>query len=103
VEEVLKHRVRIVEICAKWRIQEFAVFGSAARGELRAESDIDVLVSFDPVVEMDLFDLFHLQDELQAVFGRKVDLVERSAIENSENWIVRREILGSAKPLYATT
>ena len=77
------------------------MFGSAARGELHAGSDVDVLVSFDPAADPDLIDVLHLQDELGALFGRRVDLVEREAIEASDNWIVRREVLGSAEPLYA--
>jgi len=96
-----QHRSQIAEFCAKWQVREFAVFGSAARGELRPESDVDVLVSFAPEVEWDLIDMCHMQDELELVFGRKVDLVEREAVEASDNWIVKRETLGSADRLYA--
>ena len=103
MDEVLKYKDRIAELSTKWSVREFGVFGSAARGELRAGSDIDVLVSFDRAVELDLIDIFHLKDELEALFGRKVDLVEREAIETSDNWIVRREILGSTEPVYAAT
>ncbi|HET6387371.1 MAG TPA: nucleotidyltransferase domain-containing protein [Armatimonadota bacterium] len=102
MDDVWKYKARLAPICEKWRIREFAVFGTAARGELRRGSDVDALVSFDPEVELDLIDILHLQDELEALFGRKVDLVEREAIETSDNWLVKREILGSAEPLYAT-
>ena len=103
MEEVLKHRASIAELCKRWQIRELAVFGSAARNELRPDSDVDILVSFAPEVELDLFDLIHLQDELESMLGRSVDLVEREAIEESDNWIVRREVLGSLEPVYAAT
>jgi uncharacterized protein len=93
----------LAAICARWRVRDLAVFGSAARGEMRADSDIDVLVSFDPRAEWDLIDVLHMQDELEVAFGRKIDLVEREAIEESDNWIIRRENLSSARPLYART
>ena len=48
-----------------------------------------------------LYDLVHMEDELKLLFGRKVDLVERSAIERSENYIRRRNILSSTRPVYA--
>lgn len=49
-----------------------------------------------------LFDLVHMEDELAAIFGRKVDLVERAGVEASENYIRRRSILKSAQTIYAT-
>lgn len=91
----------IEAFCRKWRITELSVFGSAARGELRPDSDLDALVSFEPDADWDLLDLLHVQDDLERIVGRRVDMVERCALESSENWIVRNEILGSAVPVYA--
>ncbi len=48
-----------------------------------------------------LLDLAEMQDELSKAFGRRVDLVERSAIEASRNYLRRRAILGSAETIYA--
>jgi hypothetical protein len=45
-------------------------------------------------------DVVEMQDELETILGRKVDLVERRAIEQSENYIRRRYILDSAEPVY---
>ncbi len=85
----------------RWKVAELGLFGSAARGELRDESDIDVLVTFAPEAGWGMFDLVHMQDELAALLGRPVDLVEREAVETSPNYIRRKSILESVVPLYA--
>ena len=90
----------VAEFCRRWKITEFALFGSVLRDDFRPDSDIDVLVSFAPEARWSLFDLVHMQDELAEIFGRKVDLVERKGVEQSENYIRRRRILGSAEPVY---
>ena len=77
-----------------------ALFGSALRGEQRPDSDIDLLVSFGPDAEWSLFDHLHMEEELEVLLGRKVDLVSRRAIERSDNWIRRRAILDSARTIY---
>jgi predicted nucleotidyltransferase len=91
---------RIAEFCRRWQITEFALFGSVLRDDFRPDSDIDVLVTFAPDSRWTLFDLVHMQDELEEIFGRSVDLVERSAVEQSENYIRRRHILASVEPVY---
>jgi hypothetical protein len=87
--------------CEKWLITELALFGSVLRDDFRPDSDIDVLVRFASQAEHTLFDLVHMQEELRDLFGREVDLVERTAIEKSRNWLRRQAILGSAEVLYA--
>jgi len=91
---------RLGEFCRKWKITQLALFGSVLREDFRPESDIDVLVRFDPDSHWSLMDVVEMQDELEKVLGRKVDFVERSAIERSENYIRRRHILESAEPVY---
>jgi len=91
---------RITDFCRRWKIVELSLFGSVLRDDFRADSDIDVLVSFAPDAEWSLFDHVAMEDELTAMIGRKVDLVSRRAIERSENWIRRKAILGSAEPVY---
>jgi hypothetical protein len=93
-------RASIAELCRRWRITELAVFGSAVRGDFRPDSDVDVLVSFAPEASPSLFDLARLEEELGAIFGRKVDLIERRAIEHSENYLRRKHILESAQPIH---
>lgn len=91
---------QIAEFCRRWGVTEFAFFGSVLRGDFGPDSDVDVLVSFAPDTGWSLFDHVEMQEELSALLGRKVDLVSRRAIENSENWIRRQAILGSAETYY---
>lgn len=87
--------------CQKWGICEFALFGSVLREDFNDESDIDVLVSFREGVRHGLFDLVQMGDELETIFGREVDLIDRRAIEQSENYLRRKIILNSAVTIYA--
>jgi uncharacterized protein len=86
--------------CRRWRITELALFGSVLRPDFRPDSDLDLLVTFAPDAAWSGWDLVTIEAELAALFGRKVDLVERAAVERSENWIRRRHILTHAEPLY---
>ncbi len=87
--------------CRKWDIVRLEVFGSALRDDFGPQSDLDLLVTFDPSARRSLFDLAEAEQELGSLLGRKVDLVTRAGIERSRNWIRRREILDSARLLYA--
>jgi predicted nucleotidyltransferase len=92
---------KIVEFCRKWKIREFALFGSVLRDDFRPDSDIDVLVTFDENAHHSLFDLVDMQDELKEIFGREVDLVSKRGIESSRNYIRKNVILSSAEAIYA--
>ena len=92
----------LAAFCGKWQIAQLALFGSILRDDFRPDSDVDVLVAFQPAARHTLFDLVHMQTELAALMGREVDLVEKSAIERSRNPLRRSEILGSAKVIYAS-
>jgi predicted nucleotidyltransferase len=90
-------RERLRDFCRKWKITEFALFGSAVRGgEFREDSHVDVLVSFADDAEWSLFDHVHMQDELRSIFEREVDLLTRRAVEHSLNPYRQRAILSSA-------
>ena len=91
----------LAEFCRRWKIKELALFGSAMRGDLRSDSDIDILVTFSPDADWSLFDHFHMENELVKLLGRDVDLVSRKALEESPNWIRRRSILESVETIYA--
>ena len=86
--------------CRRWQVSELALFGSALRNDFQLDSDIDFLVTFAADTHWSLFDLATMQEELQDIVGRNVDLVERRAVEKSENYIRRRHILQSAEPIY---
>jgi uncharacterized protein len=92
---------KIAEFCQKWKIREFALFGSVLRDDFRTDSDVDVLVMLDESARHTLFDLVHMEEELKEIFGRDVDLVSRRGIETSRNYIRRRAILDSAEAVYA--
>ena len=84
--------------CRKWRIRELSVFGSVLREDFNADSDLDFLVSFEPGAPLDIDRLLDMKEELEARFGRPVDLVEKEAMRNP--WR-KREILKTRKVVYA--
>jgi len=91
---------KIEEYCRKWKIKEFALFGSVLREDFRPDSDVDVLVTFEPDAGITFDNLVEMQEEIEKIFGRKVDLIERKLVERSENYIRRRHILQSLEPVY---
>ena len=94
-------RDEIAAFCGKWEVAELALFGSALREDFRPESDIDLLVRFDPGREYGLFAFARMREELEAIFGRPVDLVAEKAVERSENHIKRRQILATKVVIHA--
>lgn len=86
--------------CRRWKVSELSLFGSVLREDFRPDSDVDVLVSFEPDAHWSLFDVLRMEEDLQELFGRKVDLVERKAVERSENYIRRKKILSDLRPVY---
>ena len=91
----------LAAFCSRWGVARLEVFGSALGPAFRPDSDVDLLVSPGEGVLWSLFDEVRMRDELSGLFGRPVDLVVRSAVERSSNWIRKAEILGSATPIYA--
>lgn len=92
---------RIAQFCRKWRIREMLLFGSVLREDFGPISDVDCLVVFAPDADWSLLDVIRAEQELSALIGRPVDLVEKEVVEQSENWIRRRHILRTAKAIYA--
>ncbi len=91
---------KIEEFCRKWKIKEFSLFGSVLREDFGPKSDIDVMVSFDDRAMWDLFDLVDMIDELKAIFGRDVDLVEKGTIRNPfrlHSTMTNNEVLYAAR------
>lgn len=86
--------------CRRWQIVEAALFGSVLRDDFGPQSDVDVLVRFDPRARHTLFDMVRMQAELTALLGRQADIVERVAVERSPNYLRRRDILQSAETIY---
>lgn len=90
-------REKIIDFCRRWKIAEFSLFGSVLREDFHPESDIDVLVSFEPDIPWSLYDWVDMIDELKEIFGREVDLVEKSGLRNPFR---RHEILSTRKVVY---
>jgi predicted nucleotidyltransferase len=91
---------KIADFCRRWKITEFAIFGSALRVDYSRESDVDILVTFDKDAHWTLFDVVDMKEELKEIFGRDVDLVSRRGIESSQNYLRREAILSSAKVIH---
>jgi len=89
---------KIAEFCKRHKIRKLSLFGSVLRDDFRPDSDVDILVEFEPEARNSLFDLMHIQDELGELIGRQVDLVQPQGLENPFR---RHEILSSHEIVYA--
>ena len=91
---------KLTDFCRRWKIRELSLFGSVLRDDFRPESDIDVLVTFAPDAAWRFYDLIDMREELERMFGRSVDLIERRLVETSENYIRRNHILRNLETIY---
>ncbi|HSW50319.1 MAG TPA: nucleotidyltransferase family protein [Bryobacteraceae bacterium] len=88
---------RLKDICRRHGVRELAVFGSAARGEMRQDSDIDLLVEFHPEAQIGLLEHAGLMLDLSELLGRRVDLVSKRGLKP----LIRDSILQESRPVYA--
>lgn len=88
--------------CQRWQIAELSFFGSVLRDDFSPDSDIDILVKFHPDAKPTLFDMVNMRTELEALLGRRVDLVSRRGVEASRNPLRREAILTSAEVVYGS-
>jgi uncharacterized protein len=93
----IDHEARraIVEVCRKWRIRRLALFGSVLRSDFSQQSDIDILVEFEPGATPG-FAFMTIQGELSAILGRSVDLHTPASLSK----YFRDEVLREAEALY---
>ena len=89
-------RADLLRFCAQNHIRKLALFGSILTGRFRPDSDVDVLVVFEPDTAHTYFDLVGMEQELSTMFGRKVDL--RTPGELSRYF--RDQVLASAAVQY---
>jgi len=89
--------IEIAAICRRYRVKELCIFGSAARGEMRPESDIDLLVDFLSEARPGLLGLSAMTREFSGLLGRSVDLAVKPALKPT----VRESVLADSRILYA--
>lgn len=90
-------RERIAEFCRRNHIRKLSLFGSVLRDDFGPESDVDVLVEFEPGTRVG-WSIVTMQDELSAILGRAVDL--RTPAELSRYF--RQQVVDGAEPLYVS-
>jgi hypothetical protein len=88
---------QINEFCHRNHIRWLALFGSVLREDFTPDSDVDVLVEFDPEARVTLFTLSRLQRELEGIFARPVDFVLKNGLKRR----IRDSVLASAQVIYA--
>ena len=87
----------LAAICRRNGVRELSVFGSTARGEARPDSDLDLLVEFDPQTHVGFLTLARMSRELSEVLGRTVDLVPKGGLKP----LIRDQILAEAEVIFA--
>jgi uncharacterized protein len=95
--DALVDEKQLADLCRQYGVRELSLFGSAVRGEMRPGSDIDVMVGFDPRARIGLLKFESLSEELEALVGRKIDLVTKRGLKA---W-VRPQVLKEARVVYA--
>jgi predicted nucleotidyltransferase len=97
LEQLRSASPRLAQICARYRVAELSVFGSTVRGNAGPDSDIDLLVSFEPDARIGLIAFNRLRRELEAELRRKVDLVPKDGLKP----LIRDAVLSEAERVYA--
>ncbi|MHB1157530.1 MAG: nucleotidyltransferase family protein [Phycisphaerales bacterium] len=90
-------REAIAAFCRRNRIRRLSVFGSVLRDDFRSDSDIDMLVEFEPDARVSLFDVGGMMYELTEMLGRQVDL--RTPADLSRYF--REQVIADSELLYA--
>lgn len=94
---ISEKRKEIAVICRRFGVRELLLFGSAPGPNFREGSDYDLLVEFEPTAKIGLIQLGRLQEELEKLLQRKVDLVPKNGLKP----LVRARVLEQTEPLYA--
>jgi uncharacterized protein len=76
---------KLADLCRRYCVKELSLFGSAVRGERGPGSDIDVMVEFDPNARIGLLKFESLSEDLEALVGRKIDLVTKRGLTSCGN------------------
>ncbi len=93
-------QIDINKICEEWNIRKLFLFGSILRDDFNENSDIDILIQFNPDARQGLLTLAKLKHHLEDMTQRSVDVAVQESVENSDNWIRKQEILNTAQVIY---
>ena len=96
LDEIRALGSRLAELCREYGIAELAVFGSVARGDAGPDSDVDLLYVRVPGNDLGMA-YFDLQEDLERLFGHRVDLVAKDGLHR----VIRDQVLADARVLYA--
>lgn len=88
----------LIELCQRWQISEFIIFGSLLRSDFKTSSDIDCLITFMESAPWDLFEIVSFKDELKELFNREIDLTEKKSLTNP---FILKSITENHKVLYS--
>jgi predicted nucleotidyltransferase len=91
---------RLADLCRRFRVAKLELFGSRAKGTARPDSDVDLLVNFEPGYTPG-WELGGLFVELGDLLGRKVDLITQWTLEHEQSPRFRANVLASTELLYA--
>ncbi len=86
----------LAALCRRYSVRELALFGSVLRDDFREDSDIDVLVEFEPDARVSFFTLSALKEELERLLGRSVDIGPRDSLKP----LIRDAVLASRRVVY---
>jgi predicted nucleotidyltransferase len=92
---------QLIHFCQRWEVSQLAIFGTAFREKHTQSSDLDLLVLFKPDIQWGLYDLVTMENELKIIFGKEIDLIEKNAVKNSQNYIRRKGILDGARVAFS--
>ena len=87
----------IQDLCAQYPVRELALFGSALGDAFSDKSDIDFLIDFIPQAQVGFLTLAEIQEKLEALLNRSVDLVPKQGLKP----VIRQSVLDSARVVYA--
>jgi predicted nucleotidyltransferase len=87
----------IADVCRRHQVRELSLFGSAARGQMRPDSDVDFLVDFLPGARPGLLGVSAMTRELTALLGRRVDVAVKPALKP----LIRAGVLAESRLIYA--
>lgn len=90
------HGRQISGLCRRYHVSRLALFGSVLRDDFHPDSDVDVLVAFEPEARIGFITLSRMQRELSALFQRPVDLVPMDGLKP----VIRESVLSSAQDVY---